>query len=82
MKAKEMFKNVDYELVENTRDRMVYRNRYYQSAIIEFDKRFEWVLNYEVHEIFHDEEVKLPLAISYPELEAINQQVKELGWND
>ena len=81
MNAKKLFEELNYELVENTEERLLYVNNYYPKYI-EFDKFKCLVSKYETRHIFDYKYTTIPYGITFKELEAVNRQVKELGWHD
>ena len=79
MNAKEMFESIEYYLIEETKERVVYKN---VDDYIVFDNRHELVHRYRLANLPGDYKTKLPMALTYNELRAINQQAKELKWYD
>lgn len=78
MKAKEMFKELGYELRKYTDGTILYRG--YGDIFIEFDCRNTFVKVYELLNTSSDDTIKVPAYLTVDEIQAINQQVKELGW--
>ena len=78
--ARQMFHLLNYDLIEETDQKIVYAHRHARH-FIEFSGvgMFKRVRSYSIQKILFDDEIKLPLHITYSELEAINQQMKELG---
>ena len=81
MNAKRMFELVNYELMLDTEDKLEYEHKIYPYTIY-FNKRTMDICKYARKPMtFNFECMVLPEVISYLELQAINQQVEELGWN-
>jgi hypothetical protein len=79
-KAEQMFKLLNYHLVLERADRLVYEHRLYPYVIC-FDNERRTVCKYERKFLFYiDERTLEPMYIRFSEIQAINQQVKELGW--
>lgn len=76
-KAEKMFEELNYTLITETEEKVVYRLINYY---IEFDKRNKYLCVYEEVEVFNDDFTKIPIQITCGELQAINQQLKEFGW--
>lgn len=76
-KAEKMFEELNYTFITETEEKVVYRLINYY---IEFDKRNKYLCFYEEVEVFNDGFTKIPVQITCGELQAINQQLKELGW--
>ena len=73
MSAKEMFEKLGYGDYFNNGLRITYSNFDKECKMIEFDlKKKELILADDSEEIF---------LLSLEELQAINKQVEELGWN-
>lgn len=74
--SKEMFKNLGYTYHE-TKEEIIYTNKnsYYGRSII-FNKIEKYILPTE------NDFYETSIGISLEELQAINKQVEELGWND
>ena len=70
MKAKEMFKKLGYKRIKNNKNEVEYIHKviYDGDKYIYFNKQNKWVETFEY--------------ITLKELQAINQQIKELGWLD
>ena len=74
MKAKEMFERLGYGDYFNNGLRITYSNFDKECKMIEFDlKKKQLILADDSEEIFE---------LSLEELQAINKQVEELGWNN
>ena len=72
MKAKEMFEKLGYGDYFNNGLRITYSNFDKECKMIEFDlKKKQLILADDSEEVFE---------LSLEELQAINQQVKDLGW--
>lgn len=82
MNAKAMFDFANYDLEKETDLGLVYSHRLYPHFIY-FDKQRRHVCKYAKRIAFGIyEHIVVPEAITLTELKAINQQIKELGWND
>ena len=74
MKAKEMFERLGYGDYFNNGLRITYSNFDKECKMIEFDlKKKQLIFADDSEEIFE---------LSLEELQAINKQVEELGWNN
>lgn len=73
MTAKEMFEELGYDYFEN-HYRITYQNFDVECKLIEFDK-----MKKKMDLADDSEEV---VELSFKELQAINKQVEELGWNN
>lgn len=70
MSAKEMFEKLGYEYVRETSYRFLYRKRNYGDTQVTFwEDTKEYV-------------IESKYRISFVEIQAINKQVEELGWNN
>ena len=69
MNAKEMFEKLGYELLEKYDDVITYYN-------VEYDRYIYFYSLTYVIEIGNEDK-----EFNYEELQAINKQVEELGWN-
>lgn len=81
MTAKEMFKKLGYkEKFDNLRY-LVYEKVYKERIVaIHFDKKYKKVSKFKIGlSIYYQE--RRDVEISLKELQAINKQVEELGWN-
>lgn len=76
-KAEKMFEELNYTFITETKEKVVYRLIDY---FIEFDKRNKYLCVYEEKEVFYDDFTKIPVQITCGELQAIYEQLKELGW--
>ncbi len=71
--AKEMFEELGYEKFGETTTNIVYKNKehYY---FIKFNLTYRSIMVHKPHTTFNLMNIK--------ELQAINKQVEEMGWND
>lgn len=76
-KVEKMFEELNYTLITETEEKVVYRLINYY---IEFDKRNKYLCVYEEVEVFNDDFTKIPIQITCGELQAIYEQLEELGW--
>jgi hypothetical protein len=82
MTAREMFEELGYEETLNNKYTLSYTAKFFVSDKhrIEFYKNAkEFICHYYSDSPF---EPAKPFNVSLKELQAINQQVKELGWDD
>ena len=75
MSAREMFKKLGYK--QKIQDNVIY---YFKEVYI--PKKYGHILFYHINFILNDKELYTSKNLDYKELQAINQQVKELGWLD
>lgn len=78
-KADEMFEKLDYI---KYKDKEVCKYEYDKAGlkmVIEFILRYKTII---ISMYDKDEKRHYPPEITKPELQAINEKVKELGWND
>lgn len=76
MKAKEMFEKLGYTYRE-TKEEIIYMNDdSYDGYSITFNKNEKYIFPTE-EDFYHSS-----IGISLEELQAINKQVEELGWNN
>lgn len=77
MSAEKMFNKLGYDnLLSFDDNKIYYKNN--DDFIICFDKNKECFECY-VIDIFTEDEISIPIPVNL--LQAINKQVKELGWN-
>lgn len=82
MNAERMFNLINYELNKERDSEIEYAHRVYPE-FIHFDKARRRVCKYCKKLVLSIYEYTVfPETITLSELEAINEQVKELGWND
>ncbi|MCI9245592.1 MAG: hypothetical protein HFJ30_00320 [Clostridia bacterium] len=70
-KADEMFKNLGYKLIKVKRNSIVYKNQYLENIEFDLDNK----------RTICETDLGNSLPISIQELQAINEKVRELGWN-
>ena len=75
MSAKEMFEKLGYE--QKIKDDVIY---YFKS--INVPKKFGHIYIYNINFILKDKELFTSKNLDYKELQAINKQIEELGWNN
>lgn len=72
MKADEMFKKLEYVIKKNKRNSIVYINHFLEKIEFDLDNKG----------IICETQTGASLPINIKELQAINEKVKELGWNE
>lgn len=70
MTAKEMFMNLDYKVVIENEEEIIYQCTYNEDLDIQFLKKYKVVGGTPTYDYF----------CNMPLLKAINKQVEELGW--
>lgn len=82
MKSKDMFEKLGYKFFCDTSHYISYHKEYKDKTIcIDFDKQIKRFCKFKCGlAIFYQE--KRDLQITLRELKAINQQIKELGWDN
>ena len=77
MKAKEMFEKLGYKQVENNANYIGYKYEFSDGSSIYSTIRF-YLPQQEIEFYYNDDILN---SIDVEELQAINKQVEELGWN-
>ena len=92
MSAKEMFEKLGYkQIIKKNDDGVVYLIEYvkrktgwkHTQSYYEFwlyNKSIKTATYYDNHDLHHEYEFK-PKEITFNQLQAINKQIEELGWN-
>lgn len=81
MSAKEMFKELGYELVFENEEVLRYRKN--KNLDVEFWKVYEKITGEKMRKYIKVSNVRnIPYFISVELLKAINKQIEELGWLD
>ena len=80
MSAKEMFEELGYELIFENKEVLRYRKNKWKD--VEFWKVYELATGEKKRKFIKVSNVKnMSAAIIIEELQAINKQIEELGWN-
>lgn len=78
MSAREMFEKLEYKQVENNANYISYKYELSNCSYIYSTIRF--YLPQQVIEFYYNDDILNSIAVE--ELQAINKQVEELGWNE
>jgi hypothetical protein len=75
MSAKEMFEKLGYE-------QFIKNDVIYYHKTTHIPKAYGGTIIYHINFILKDKELFASKNLDYKELQAINKQIEELGWND